>query len=123
MVRWQRSEHVDPAALVGHDNAAMVEALAAIGARRNAGELPARFVDLHFSRLMADPVGVIRAAYEQMGRAFSDEHAEAIRRYLAEKPKGTFGKHRYTLEDWGLDADALRERGRPYTEHFGVELE
>ena len=48
------------------------------------------------------------------------EHAERIRRYLAEKPRGKFGTHRYRPEEWGFDAAELRERFRPYTEHLGT---
>jgi hypothetical protein len=58
-----------------------------------------------------------------MGRRFSPEHAEAIRRYLAEKPKGKFGVHQYSPEEWGFTAEGLRRSLAPYVSHFGVALE
>jgi hypothetical protein len=58
-----------------------------------------------------------------MGRPFGDEHAERIRAYVRDKPKGKFGTHHYTPEDWGFDATALRREVAPYIEHFGVTLE
>jgi hypothetical protein len=36
-----------------------------------------------------------------------------LRRYIEAKPKGKFGVHRYTPEEWGFDPAALRERMRP----------
>jgi hypothetical protein len=123
MVRWERSEHVEPEGLTGPDNALMLDLMTALGMRRDAGELPDRFVDLHFADLMADPVAAIGKAYQRMGRSFRDEHADAIRRYVAEKPRGKFGAHRYDPRDWGFDPAALRERARPYTDRFGVQLE
>ena len=58
-----------------------------------------------------------------MGRRFHAEHADAIGRYVAEKPKGKFGAHRHHPEEWGFDTAALRERAKPYTDRFGVALE
>ena len=80
-------------------------------------------MDVHFQDLLRDPVTTLRGAYDRMGRRFSDEHAEAIRRYLAEKPKGKFGVHQYTPEDWGFSADGLRRTLAPYVSHFDVALE
>jgi hypothetical protein len=58
-----------------------------------------------------------------MGRPFLGEHADAIRRYVAAKPKGKFGRHKYTPEEWGFDSAKLRERMLPYTDYYGVSLE
>ena len=90
---------------------------------RAKGALPDRFVDVHFRGLMRDPVETLRAAYARMGRDFGAEHAERVRAYLAEKPQGKFGRHRYSAEEWGFDAAGLRKELAPYIEHFGVELE
>jgi hypothetical protein len=68
-------------------------------------------------------VETLRSAYARMERSFDAEHAERVRAYLAEKPKGKFGTHRYSAEEWGFDADALRASLARYIEHFGVELE
>ncbi len=58
-----------------------------------------------------------------MGRPFAAEHADRIRDYLAHKPKGKFGKHRYEPEDWGYTKDEIRPRTRPYVDAYGVVLE
>ena len=51
------------------------------------------------------------------------EHADAIRPYLESKPKGQFGRHQYSAEEWGFDPAKLREKMRPYTDYYGIELE
>ena len=44
-----------------------------------------------------------------------------MRDFLAANPgDGGGGGTRYTFADTGLDADALRERARPYQERFDV---
>jgi hypothetical protein len=123
MVQWMRSENVDLAALAAGIETAFGAALNGVAAARARSELPDRFVDVHFQELLRDPVGALRAAYARMGRPFGPEHAERIRDYLAAKPKGKFGVHRYSAEEWGFDAGELRARLAPYVEHFGVELE
>ena len=98
-------------------------ALNEVAGRRARGELPDRFVDVHFQDLMRDPVATLGAAYARMGRPLTDAHADSIRRYLAEKPKGKFGVHSYTPEEWGFTAEGLRKHLAAYIEHFGVVLE
>ena len=123
MVQWMRTDEIDLGALATAIATLFGGALNSVAERRAKGELPDRFVDVHFQDLLRDPVATLRAAYERMGRRFSDAHAEAIRRYLAEKPKGKFGVHQYTPEEWGFTAEGLRESLAPYIAHFGVALE
>jgi len=122
-VQWMRHDEVDIALLGQIIQQSFTGALNGVSERRQKGELPERFVDVHFQSLLRDPVATIRGAYERMGRPFSREHAAAIERYLAEKPKGKFGVHKYTPEDWGFRAEDLRAQAAPYIEHFGVEPE
>jgi hypothetical protein len=118
-VRWERSDHVSLDGMADGTGAMLTHVMQ----RRIAGELPDRFVDLHFADLMADPVETIGAAYERMGRPMLPDHAQAIRDYLACKPKDRHGRHRYSAEQWGLDAKALRAATRAYTDHYGIALE
>jgi hypothetical protein len=123
MVQWMRTDDIDLDLLARVISGAFGFALNSVATRRAKHDLPDRFVDVHFQELMRDPVATMRAAYERMGRHFGDEHAHAIRRYLVEKPKGKFGVHQYTPEDWGFTATGLRESLAPYIEHFRVALE
>jgi hypothetical protein len=123
MVQWIRTHQIDLEMLVVAIQGAFGFALNNVAERRAAGTLPERFVDVHFGSLMKDPVEAIRVAYAAMERPFEEQHAERIVEYLAEKPKGKFGTHRYAPEDWGLTAEGIRTTLRPYIDQFGVELE
>jgi hypothetical protein len=123
MVQWMRTDQIDLSLLATVIAATFSGALNNVAERRAKHDLPDRFVDVHFQELLRDPVATLRAAYDRMGRRFSDEHAEAIRRYLAEKPKGKFGTHHYTPEEWGFTAEGLRKNLAPYISQFGVALE
>jgi hypothetical protein len=58
-----------------------------------------------------------------MERDFNPEHGERIRAYIADKPKGKFGVHRYTPDVWGFTREDLHNRLAPYINHYRVELE
>ena len=68
----------------------------------------------------ADPVGEIGGLYEKLGWALPEEVRASMRRYLAAKPRGAHGVHRYSAEEMGLDPEALRQRFGFYGERYDV---
>ena len=124
MIQWLRTDDVDVDRAAQHVQAVFAAGLNGSVDVRTSGAVPAeRFVDVHFTELMGDPVSTMSAAYARMGRDFTDNHAAAVLDYLAHKPKGKFGVHRYQPEDWGFAAESLREAMAPYIDHFGVASE
>ena len=124
MIQWLRTDDVDVDRAAQHVQAVFAAGLNGSVDLRTSGAVPAeRFVDVHFTELLGDPVSTLRAAYARMGRDFTDNHAAAVLDYLAHKPKGKFGVHRYQPEDWGFTAESLREAMAPYIDHFGVTSE
>lgn len=123
LVRWTRSDTVDLEKVGAGGAAATYDLMLHVKQRREACELPDRSVDLHFLDQVRTPVDAIRKAYTRMGRNFSAVHAERIENYLAEKPKGKFGSHAYSVADWGYTEQDVREQTQAYVEAFGVELE
>lgn len=119
-VRWERSDEVD---LPESGGAGLGDMMIHLANRRANGELPDRILDSHFTELMADPVVAVEKLYSQMDRPLLGEHADAIRQYIEEKPKGKFGHHKYSAEEWGFDPALLREKMLPYTDHYGITLE
>ena len=124
MIQWLRTDHIDVDGAAQNILAVFAAGLNGSVHMRESGMVPAeRFVDVHFAELMTDPVSTLRAAYARMGRDFTDDHAATVLDYLARKPKGKFGAHRYQPEDWGYTAESLRQAMAPYIDHFGVSRE
>jgi hypothetical protein len=123
MVQWMRTDDVDLANLTLAIESFFVYALNHTVELRATPGVPRRFVDVHFDRLMRDPVATLAEAYATMGRTLDPVHADRVRAYLQAKPKGKFGTHRYAPEEWGFAAESVRSRLAPYIEHFGVALE
>jgi hypothetical protein len=81
------------------------------------------FVDVAYSDLVNDPITTVASIYEQLGEEFTAEAEAAMRAHSAEHTKGRFGTHSYSLEDWGLDRDALTDRVQPYLTRYAEFLE
>jgi Sulfotransferase family len=69
----------------------------------------ARFFDVRYEDLVADPVGTAEAVYAHFGLPFTGAAADAMQALSAERATGSPGTapaHRYALADFGLtDAD------------------
>ena len=118
--RWLRSDADNMDELVAMSSLGSGDLMIDIDRRRRNGELPDRIIDLHFSDLMQNPVAAIEQLYQSMGKQLSAEHARRISSYLEHKPKGKFGKHSYSPEDWGVESDALRTQSEAYMACFNV---
>ena len=80
-----------------------------------------RFLDLHYEDLMADPVAAVARICGHFGIPFDRASEDPVRRWVGDNPQTKHGAHRYTAEQFGLDADGLRRRFAPYIERFGVQ--
>jgi hypothetical protein len=80
-------------------------------------------IDVHYERLVGDPVGSVDALYRACGDELDDAARRAMAAYAAAHPKNLFGSHRYDLGQFGLDAGELAERFAGYVERYGVATE
>ena len=77
-----------------------------------------RFLDIYYVDLVADAVGTVRKVYAAFDLPFPEGMGESIRKFLGRHPKDKFGKHRYSLEDFGLEIEEEKKRYGPYRERF-----
>jgi hypothetical protein len=87
-------------------------------ATRDRDPRPERHIDLDYRALMDDPLGTVAALCERVGMAFDDASGKAVHQWLDDHPQDQHGVHRYTPDDFGLDADRLRARFDFYTRRF-----
>ena len=93
----------------------------AIAARARLGE--DRFVDVHHRDLIADPMREVSRVYEIIGCQLTPAVAQAIEAWQVENRAGAYGTHRYTPEQFGLNAAQLRSDYEFYVKHFDIALE
>jgi hypothetical protein len=85
----------------------------------------AQSIDVPFHELMADDVGsTVGRIYELAGLPVTPEARAQLDAFMAENPRGKFGRVVYDLRgDFGIDPDALRRRFAFYFERFPVRVE
>ena len=124
MLHWLRSDAVDPKVYGQLALGGFSFMLGQVMDQRSEGVLPdAQFVDSHYLDLINDPVAAIRKIYGLAELDWPEGHEDRIRAYLRDKPKGKFGRHRYSLEEYGLDAQRVEDAYAPYVEHYGIARE
>lgn len=83
--------------------------------------LPAdRVVHIRYRDLVDDPVGTVMQVYEAFGLPYDEGFKARIAAYVAAKPNGGYGRLRYRMEDYGIDAARERRRYADYVAAFGV---
>ena len=83
---------------------------------------PARFYDVRYDDLVADPAGTVEAIYGHFGLPLTGAAADAIRSLAASSATGRPGDgaaHRYTLGEFGLTGEDVDERFAAYAETAG----
>ena len=79
--------------------------------------------DLQYAELMDDPVGSVERIYRHFGMELDDLGRRKMEVWMKENPQDRFGRHRYTLDQFGLSADDLREQFAAYVERYEVPSE
>ncbi len=111
-------DHPNPL-LVGSNISAIVERLLqGICDYRKDGD--ARYIDIQFRELMADPIGMVRRIYAACGKSLDADAETAMRQWIAANPRGQHGGHDYAAEDFGIDMAERRRALKFYTDRFQV---
>ncbi|GAA0231465.1 sulfotransferase [Saccharothrix mutabilis subsp. mutabilis] len=77
-------------------------------------------LDLRYRELVADTKGTLHRVTDFLGLPHSSEFVANVENYLAANGQRSKGVHRYTTDEFGLDADDLRAATSAYRTRFGV---
>ena len=76
--------------------------------------------DLQYAEMMADPIGSMKKLYAHFDEPFTAEAEAAMNAYMANNEQGKHGKHVYSLADYGLTKEQIREHYKGYTDRFNI---
>lgn len=65
-------------------------------------ERPNDIYNLYYDDLIRDPIAQMKQVYAWLGDAWAPTTESGMRAWLAANPQGRFGKHSYSLAQWGL---------------------
>jgi hypothetical protein len=90
----------------------------AMESRKNIPE--SQIYDVRLRDLMASPMTVLEDICSQFDLEFNEEIAGLLQACIAEKPTSQEGEYEYSIEDFGLTNEQVRETLKAYNERFGV---
>lgn len=92
--------------------------LRAVAYRERVGE--ERFCDISFAEMQKDPVAVLGGAYDRLGLVMSVEAERRMTEWRVANPPGAHGTHDFSLDEFGLTAEHVRERFGFYLDRFSL---
>ncbi len=121
---WRHTDHVPHTDVVNaavHGTAMVFDLLE----QQQAAGLLSEDQVLHvrYHDLVEVPWPTMHGLYESLGLHLTPEAESAMRSYLAAKPQGRGGPHRYTLADTGIDEDTARALYAPYMARYDLPAE
>ena len=81
-------------------------------------ETESRIYDVSFTKLMKDPVNVIKDIYDHFGYDFTPEFEENLRLYIESHPKGQHGKFNYSLDTFNLTKEDVNNEFADYLKQY-----
>lgn len=113
------SDHVDTSEIARHWVRKMRRMLERSMKVRNSGNADA-FVDVSYYDLVSNPIDEIRTIYRHAGIEFTGRAEKASAALAARNVKNRHGRHVYSLNSFGLNAEKIDRHFAFYTRAFGV---
>ncbi|HET7881585.1 MAG TPA: sulfotransferase [Acetobacteraceae bacterium] len=120
VLRRPFTRRLDPLEIGRQESARWLEGTRQMVAMGDDAGLPEPVHHVDHNALVADPVDAVGALYRHFGLTLSPQTAEAIERYVRQRPRGGYGPRNYRFADHGLNEAAEREKFRGYVERFGL---
>ena len=83
---------------------------------------PERMFHVRYDRLTRKPLNVVAEIYRHFRIPMSERGEDAIRREIAERPNGGYGRNSYRFEDYGIDTAAVSREYNEYVNYFRTKV-
>jgi len=84
---------------------------------------PERVFHVRYKDLVADPFATVADIYRHFGLTMTQQGEDALKRAIALRPNGGYGRNSYRFEDFGLNPAVERKRFASYVTHFRMQPE
>ena len=81
-------------------------------------KLDDRIFDVKYDTIRNDPMSVIREIYRRAGRNLSTEAEQTMAQWHATNEQGKYGKHEYSLEEFGMSEAMIENAFAKYIDRF-----
>lgn len=79
-----------------------------------------QWIDLNYSEIHSDPIGVAEKVYRSLGKELTEESRNLMRQFLKDNSQNKHGKHSYSPESFGLNLSKIEEKFSNYIRSFDL---
>jgi len=90
--------------------------------RKEHSEKESQFFDCLYKELFSDPIAMVKKIYQHFDLEYTDEFEKRMRAYLENNKQGKYGRHKYSLEEYGFDGEALYQDYKEYMVHYDYSI-
>ena len=74
--------------------------------------------DCMYEELFFDPIATVKKIYQKFSLEYTKEFEERMIKYLQNNKQGKYGRHKYSLKEYGFDAEDVFEEFKAYMDHY-----
>ncbi len=86
-------------------------------------EYEKQIFDCVYEEFFADPIAIVQKIYKKFNLIYTKEFEDRMKTYLENNQQGKYGRHKYSLEEYGFDAEYLYQEYSEYMDHFGFGIQ
>ena len=75
--------------------------------------------DCLYDELFLDPIAMVKRIYHQFDLEYTNEFEDRMLTYLKNNQQGKYGRHKYSLEEYGFNAENIYQEYKEYMDHYG----
>jgi len=90
--------------------------------RKENQDKESQIFDCMYSELFADPIGTVKNVYKKFNLSYTNEFEQRMIAYLQKNRQGKYGRHQYSLAEYGFQSELVYDSYREYMEFYGFQI-
>jgi len=86
--------------------------------RKSNPEGEKQIFDCMYDELFSDPIAMVKKIYDDFDLEYTTAFEERMIAYLKNNKQGKYGRHKYSLEEYGFSAEAVFQEFEEYMHHY-----
>ncbi len=87
--------------------------------RKEHPEKKEQIFDCMYEEFFSDPIAMVKKIYQKFDLEYTEEFEKRMKVYLENNKQGKYGRHKYSLEEYGFNADRVYQDYKDYMVHYG----
>jgi hypothetical protein len=90
--------------------------------RKEHPEKEEQIFDCMYKELFSDPIAMVKRIYHKFDLKYTKEFEERMKVYLENNKQGKYGRHKYSLEEYGFKKEGIYQEYKDYMEQYDFSI-